>query len=987
MRLKSWTKPFQQWVRACRSTQGAQATVLALDDEWYRSEHPEAAAEIQKDIERRRHSNQPAEDVLRASSLRHYLLKGARLGWSPTPLFAENWYRKEYPDVAAAITDSAILCAFEHYLNVGAAEGRSPCPQFDERRYLSENPDIRAAVSHGKIACGCFHFVTGAMKEGRIAAPHGGPRWHTEFIDRAREGFDGAWYEARFPEVAGLVEKGVFADAFEHFLRVGSRNGLRPSPDFDEQSYREEYEDVRQAAEAARCVSGFEHYLWDGMREGRDPSAHFDESVYRKRYPDVQKMIEEGIVQSGFDHYSRFGRAEGRLLPNFRISANGSANHTVSLLATYKLRQFLDTKAKLAFPSADAPLVSIIVVTFNRAELSLMCFESIALSVQLPYELVVIDNDSRDETSQLLDQIEGAQVLRNPTNKGFLLAVNQAVTRCRGELVLLLHNDAQILPGAVESAVQTLQSEPDAGAVGARIIMLNGSLQEAGGIIWSDGSVEHYGRGGDPFAPEHLFKRSVDFSSGAFLLTRKSTFERLGRFQTCYEPAYYEDVDYCARLGRHGLRVVYDPQAAILHHEYASSQNLETTRQLQRRNRMKFRELHPSVVDAAYERKAETMVPAHAKDTWRGHVLYIDNHPPLPQLGAGFPRANQLIKALTESGFFVTVFTTNPEGFDWREIYAQLSRTVEVITGRGKRQLAAFLGERPGFYDYILVSRPHNMETLAKTLKEGDLAAGARVIFDAEAVYGIRDLLKEHRLGANAPERRQEIEKTTDREIRLADAADAVLVVSASEQRLFRERVRTPVHLVSHAMEVTLTPRTFQDREGILFVGALHSVDSPNYEGLTWFIKDVLPLLSARTLEPVSLTVAGYVAAGVQLPEGSSSVRFLGRVDDLAELYDRSRVFVAPIRFAAGIPFKVHDSTAHGLPVVATALLAEQLGWQDGHELVVGDERNSARFADACLRLLTDERLWSSVRSAALRRVSAECSPERFRQTLMAALQ
>jgi glycosyltransferase involved in cell wall biosynthesis len=116
----------------------------------------------------------------------------------------------------------------------------------------------------------------------------------------------------------------------------------------------------------------------------------------------------------------------------------------------------------------------------------------------------------------------------------------------------------------------------------------------------------------------------------------------------------------------------------------------------------------------------------------------------------------------------------------------------------------------------------------------------------------------------------------------------------------------------------------------------------------------------------------------------ASDVQVLGAVADLRPLYERARVFVAPIRFGAGLPHKVHEAAAHGLPVVATSLLCQQLGWRDGQELAAAD--SPERFADAIIRLHRDAAAWRAQRDHALRRVAADCSPVAFARAIEEAL-
>ena len=149
-------------------------------------------------------------------------------------------------------------------------------------------------------------------------------------------------------------------------------------------------------------------------------------------------------------------------------------------------------------------------------------------------------------------------------------------------------------------------------------------------------------------------------------------------------------------------------------------------------------------------------------------------------------------------------------------------------------------------------------------------------------------------------------------------------------------------------------------------------------------MRQVLPKLRSLLNADVAVDLVGATSLPAVWNLAAPGVRVLGSVDDLTELYGRARVFIAPTRFAAGIPFKLHHAAAHGLPVVATSLLAKQLGWQAGRDLLAADEPES--FAQACARLYRDPELWRGLRSAALDRIGQDCSQSRFDAALAAAL-
>jgi glycosyltransferase involved in cell wall biosynthesis len=132
--------------------------------------------------------------------------------------------------------------------------------------------------------------------------------------------------------------------------------------------------------------------------------------------------------------------------------------------------------------------------------------------------------------------------------------------------------------------------------------------------------------------------------------------------------------------------------------------------------------------------------------------------------------------------------------------------------------------------------------------------------------------------------------------------------------------------------------------------------------------------------------VAGLTGARRLAECVDPAVEVLGVPPDLRPLYPEARAFVAPIRDAAGVPLKVYEAAAHGLPVVATQLLADQLGWEPGRDLLTAEASDPAAFADRVVELYTRPELWARLRESALARVAEECSPERAARTLDAAL-
>ncbi|MBD2094888.1 glycosyltransferase [Trichocoleus sp. FACHB-591] len=661
--------------------------------------------------------------------------------------------------------------------------------------------------------------------------------------------------------------------------------------------------------------------------------------------------------------------------------------HKQTVTTTYKhvLKSFLASGAKLHLPTSQTPLVTVILVLYNRAELTFQCLRSLSENFYNSFEVVIVDNASSDDTSVLLDRIQGARIIRNSENHHFLLASNQAAKVAQGKYILFLNNDAQVLPGSIASAVKTIESAEDIGAVGGKILLLDGSLQEAGSIIWQDGSCLGYGRGDSPFAPEYMFGRDVDYCSGAFLLTSRELFLQMGGFDEDYKPAYYEEADYCLRLWRSGKRVVYNPDAVILHFEFASSKSSDAALQLQAKNREIFVNNHRDRLQTHHLPDPANILLARTTANKQPRVLFIDDRVPHAFLGAGYPRAREILLSLIELGYTVTFYPLNDlidEG-DWDTVYRDIPKVVEVMTEHGRPKLAEFLQQRAGYYEAIIISRPHNMQIFQPIFTgHPELFSSTKVIYDAEALFSLREVAYRRLNGQEVSE--AEIDTLIQDEVKLAAGVSSVISVSEPESKKFAECGFPTVHTLSHTVALRPTENSFKQRSDILFVGAIHDDFSPNADSVIWFANQVFPQIQAQLDGDLKFKIVGFNSSEKVFNLANDHIQVMGRVNNLESYYNRARLFVVPTRFAAGIPLKIYEAASHGLPVVTTSLIAAQLGWQDGIELLVADDPNE--FAQKCVQLYTDAELWEKLRFNILRRIEAEGSKEAFTAKLQEIL-
>ncbi|PDH34607.1 MAG: hypothetical protein CNF02_04420 [OM182 bacterium MED-G28] len=658
---------------------------------------------------------------------------------------------------------------------------------------------------------------------------------------------------------------------------------------------------------------------------------------------------------------------------------NESDKTSYDAKAEKDLTRFLQSGDHLGFKKQDQPTISIILIFYNQAHLSLLCLQSLIKFADVPFELIIVDNGSSDSTTDLLAVLDNCVVLSNVENLGFVKAVNQGAKHARGEYILLLNNDAVIHQQTLSSALSSIHERESVGAVGGKISLIDGSLQEAGSIIWSDGSCLGYGRGDDPMASDYMFERDVDYCSGAFLLFRRKHFEELDGFDLDYAPAYYEESDFCIRLHKKGLRVVYNPTIKITHYEFASSGGMSSASKLQQEHQQILCEKHSDWLRNQSQNNPALIIQARTANKFP-NVLLIDDRVPHPSLGSGYPRSAHMLNSMDKLDLNVTFFPLQFPIDDWKTTYSTLSKSIEVVLEKGRSGLYHFLNSRKGFFQYIVVSRIHNMKFFRDIFETNpSLIEGSKIIYDAEALTASREIL--HRQLLCQPVTEIEKEDLITEEMQQSKIAETVIAVSAREADVYRQHGINNVCILGHTLSVMPGDKEFSSREGILFVGALRDEGSPNVDSLLWFVINVLPIIEVAIPE-IKLYIVGDKAASSLASIEKENISFLGRLDCVAGVYNSSRIFVAPTRFAAGIPHKVHEAASMGIPCVTTPLLAMQLQWQHEKELLIGEDAKC--FAEQCVRLYQDEALWQSVQEAGLTAVEKDCSDSKFQEELKA---
>jgi len=963
-----------------------------FDADWYLAAYPEVADRL--------------TDRSPAAALAWYLEHGQGLGHSPNILFDETWYRQTYPDAASAVRAGEAGSAFDSYCR-GGFRNRSPHWLFDEAHYRWRYPDIsNAALDRAELANGYDHYLRHGDFEQRIGHLFFNPRLYCEELEpaeaeqarnagpfrhylrrirsrapepRTAAYFDPAWYVARYREVAKAIAAGTWLCALHHYLCNDTPTAFDPLPDFSEPFYLTHNADLAAAIGRGEVRNGYAHFLQHGIRELRAPAPDIDLHYYAAQ-EQVRLDLEQRLAPNAFWHWLRIGRRKGlhAALPPEETVTEGHAR-TLWRRRAQALLPLL-TRNPLDFTCGTAPAVSVIMKVKDEFAQTLLTLATLRAAFPGEIELVLVDAGSSDESRHIGSYVRGARLLPLEMEVTLSAARNAGLYAVTADYVLLLRNDTELAPGALAAALARMRAEPNIGAICGRVIRSFGVLAEAGCIVWRDATILPYLRDADPLRPEATFRRGVDACSSDGLLLRAAPLQQLEGFRDAFAPGPYADADLCRRLAEAGYRVEFDPALTVYTHVSSPA----PSEQMLLRERDAFRTLHSAWLEAQPVATPHAQIKARTNDPGQ-RVLFLEDTIPLRRIGSGFVRSNDLVRVMAALGCRVTVFPVNSSHFDPACIYAELPDTVEVMHDRNLDGLADFVRQRPDFYDTVWVARAHNLHRVRPLLAPLLQAANPpRLVLDSEAIAALRSAGQAALSGESAVD----LDQAVSDEFASARECQHVVAVNQAEAAILRRNGFAQVSVIGHMGTPQPTRRPFERRAGMLFVGAIHAMDSPNYESLCWFVEQVLPLVEQALRWETRLTVVGHVAPGVSMDRFKTHPRVTlrGPVADLTQLYDSHRLFVAPTRFAAGLPYKVHEAACFGLPVVATTLLCGQLGWTPGEELLVAEATDPAGFAEQIVRLHRDPALWQRLRDAALARIAQDHQPEAFAAAVAQAL-
>lgn len=546
-------------------------------------------------------------------------------------LFDEKYYTKKYhiPKKYDPLS---------HFMTVGYKKDYSPSKEFDTKFYYNTYHDIKHVDMNPLV-----HYINFGQKEGRRTRPikPKSRKFKDKLLDKfsgsknyflLRSKFNPIIFKKNLMEYHNIKKSGLFDEKYYskhydfeekfkpnpliHYMFFGYKLGYEPNPYFNSLYYRKKYNEDKNpistylehengkriafrntSIENDRIIeeSGlfdkeyymktypetkdyhvdlYTHYQNIGFKKGFNPSEEFNTKWYLNTYPDIKRAGVNPLL-----HYINYGQYEKRI------------PRPITEQEAYQLSKKIESKAKaekLFEFDENSPLVSIIILTRDGIDYLKTLFENFAETICYPnYEIIVVDNDSSDETVEYLKELSKElpiKIIENKTNESFSEANNKGVRESEGEYVLLLNNDMEPIYGWLNHMMKTYLESPEIGVVGAKLIFpfreddptsmrtqnegiryteLNGFLNPNDGYI-----VPYNIKEGNVFDNDGENQQLASVL-GASLLIKKDLYEEVGGLDDGY--IYnYEDIDLCFKIIDKGYKVIYNPKAKLYHYYQAT---------------------------------------------------------------------------------------------------------------------------------------------------------------------------------------------------------------------------------------------------------------------------------------------------------------------------------------------------------------------------------------------------------------------------------
>jgi glycosyltransferase involved in cell wall biosynthesis len=537
-----------------------------------------------------------------------------------------------------------------------------------------------------------------------------------------------------------------------------------------------------------------------------------------------------------------------------------------------------------------------------------------ALSRNLPddvsIEIIVVDNSDINLPAEDITNIPGIRYYKHEEQLEEQTAYLKGIERAKGIYSVFLKSGMLIQKGWLEGLLNVIINNSSIDAVGSKLIEPSGLLKEAGGITLRNGSVQRYGEFENPDKHLYNFNRQTDFCT-------------LLLFKTDNVGDYQKRIIYVSS----SLAVnCYEPGNATQDLHFPMSQKTLVNKRMS----------HKTIL------VIETNLPYYDKDSGSNRILHLLKI---------FKHLNYHVIFLPDDGEAIEPYFTMLKNLG-----------IEVISNyAGIRVRNKELHSCLKRVNIVWLSRPDLNEKYSYLF---ELNKSLKWIYDTVDLHYIR-LHREALLTTDEVKRTHLQNRASaykELEISLSKRADVTIAITQAEAVDLAANGATFIEVVPNIHVAQQGSTTaFSNREGIMFIGGFYH--QPNVDAVIWLINEIMPLIWKK-LPDVKVYLVGSNPPLEVLNLANERVIVTGYVQDVGPYFNSSRIFVAPLRYGAGMKGKIGQALEYALPAVSTSIGTEGMNLRDGINVI---EANTIEdFQQSITELYTNKELWEKLHRNAL---------------------
>jgi GT2 family glycosyltransferase len=585
-------------------------------------------------------------------------------------------------------------------------------------------------------------------------------------------------------------------------------------------------------------------------------------------------------------------------------------NKIISLLAPPKGSFSKSTQAfaysldlGFALPTSMDPLITVVIPVYNNWWVTYRCLRTLQMnSDKTPYEVVVVDDASTDQTKEALENLRGITVVRNLTNIGYLLSTNRGASMASpsSKYLVLLNNDTEPLNGWLDNLFKTIENDNSIAIVGSALISPDGTVQEVGAQIFENGNAWNLGRGKNVRNQIFNFTREVDYCSAAAIMVRKTFWLDANGFDERYVPAYCEDSDLALTAWKKNMKVVFEPKSWVIHHE-GLSHGTSVLSGLKKHQVINTRKLFEKWEVELRQHWEDSGLPRfEATRSSKGIVVVCDRQLPSVMRDAGSVRTVQIVKHIQSLGFHVVLAAIDG---NTSEIDLDNLRTSGVEVHLNSNDFYESLRMRRKRLKTVWLMRQEVYDVFFNGIKS--------IAPDSNFIADFIDVRYKKEYSPNSG--------ISEEQLKIAGAVQRVVFCSESEAREYNNQTEPDKAVGLWAeYEPQEIDIEWGKASGLIFVGGFRHF--PNLEGIQWFADQVAPELKRLGFNaPIRIVGSGLTL--VQKGElESQGLQIMGSQLDLVSIYSQSRIAIIPLLHGAGRKGKVGEALSVGIPIVSTTV-------------------------------------------------------------------